>query len=243
MGLFSTSGQRPPRAERRAEKKAAKKAAKQRAKYEAKYDAKERRTEARRRERDDLQGRRRTERRADRAHRREQRAASQQVKHESRVAIADAKARTAELEAAAKKKKFTPQNARRVLSVARIVAPILGPIVYRGGVVAREKLADYQASRAGVAPETLRQFAGKGAPLAARIATARDALRALPLTDSSADAAAFSATMDARLINLSLAVDTAESMNPGARKSAHRAISNELSAIDADILARLGVAN
>ena len=49
--------------------------------------------------------------------------------------------------------------------------------------------------------------------------------------------------MSNRLANLSLAVDTAESMNPAERRNAHRAINNELSAIDADILARLGVAS
>ncbi len=241
MGLISTSEQRQTRAERRAEKKAAKKAARQRAKFEARYDAKERRVERRRREKDERRERRRSEKKDDRAHRREQRTEVRKVKHESRASIADAKARTAEIEAAAKKVRLTPQNARRALSIVRIAAPVLGPVVYRGGVAAREKFHDFQASRAGVAPEVLRQFSGSGAPLAARIATTRESLRGLTLTDSSADAASFAAAMGGRLDNLSLAVDTAESMNPTARRNAHRAIGNELSAIDADILARLGV--
>ncbi|GED96260.1 DUF6474 family protein [Gordonia crocea] len=243
MGLFSNSEQRSSRAERRAEKKAAKRATKQRAKFEARYDAKERRAERKRVEKDGKRAQRRTDRKDERAHKRELRTEGRKAKHASKASIAEAKVRTAEIEAAAAKKRLTPKNARRALSVARVLAPVLGPVVYRGGVVAREKLADYQASRAGVAPETLRQFSGKGAPLAARTATTRESLRALTLTDSSADAAAFAAAMNARLDNLAVAVDAAESMAPAARKNAHRAIGNELTAIDADILARLGVSS
>ncbi|MFT4201739.1 DUF6474 family protein [Gordonia sp. (in: high G+C Gram-positive bacteria)] len=239
MGLFSSSSQRK---QARADKKAAKKAMKQRAKFEAKYDAKERRAERKRTEKDGKRDQRRTARTSDRAHKRELRAQTRTAKHESKAAIADAKARTAEIEAAAKKQRLTPKNAKRALSIARIVAPIAAPIAYRGGVAAREKLGDYQAARHGVAPETLRRFTGKGAPLAARIATTRQSLRSLTLTDTSTDSMDFASAMDARLDNLAVAVDAAESMNPGARKNAHRAIGNELSAIDADILARLGVA-
>ncbi|QKT05817.1 hypothetical protein HUN08_00335 [Gordonia sp. X0973] len=242
MGLFSSDEQKPSRRERRAAKKAEKKAAKQRAKFEAKYDAKERRAELKRTEKDGKRAQRKDVRRADRAHKRELRTDERKAKHASRAAIAGAKAETAKIEAAAKKKRLTPKNARRFVSVARVAAPILGPVLYRGAVVAREKVNDLQASRAGVAPETLRQFTGRGAPLAARIATTQQSLRSLTLTDTSADAAAFASTMDTRLANLSVAVDAAESMSPSARKNAHRSIDNELGAIDADILARLGVA-
>ncbi|GAB09895.1 hypothetical protein GOARA_048_00970 [Gordonia araii NBRC 100433] len=237
MGLFSSDTQKPSRAERRAQKKAMRK----RAKFEAKYDAKERRAERKRGERAVKRDQRRSEKRADRAQKRALRSETRKSKHESKAAIADAKARTAEIEAAAKKKKLTPKNARRALSIGRVVAPVAGPLVYRGAVVLREKLGDLQAARVGVAPETLRQFSGKGAPLAARIATTQGSLHSLTLTDTSPDAATFATKMDERLANLSVAVDAAESMSPGARKNAHRAIGNELSAIDADILARLGV--
>ncbi|MFT3901449.1 MAG: DUF6474 family protein [Gordonia sp. (in: high G+C Gram-positive bacteria)] len=247
MGLFSGNDQtraerKAAKKARRADAKAATKAAKKRAKYEAKYDAKERRAERKRQERGGKRDERRSAKLSDRQHKREVRAQTQQAKHESKAAVADAKVQTAKIEAAANKKKLTRKNAKRVLSVAQIVAPIAAPIVYRGGVVAREKLHDYQASKHGVAPETLRQFTGKGAPLAARIATTRQSLRSLTITDTSTDSVDFASAMDARLDNLTVAVDAAESMTPSARKNAHRAIGNELSAIDADILARLGVA-
>ena len=41
--------------------------------------------------------------------------------------------------------------------------------------------------------------------------------------------------------DVAIAVEAAESMPPQQRKTAHRAVENELSAIDADIMARLGV--
>lgn len=242
MGLFSQAEPKPTRKERRAAKKAEKEAAKRRAKYEAKYEAKERRAEQRAEKREAARTVRRGERKSARAHRRELRSKERIAKHESRAAVAEAKVRTAEIEAAKVAKKLTPQNARRAMSIAKVVAPVLGPVVYRGSVVAREKIGDLQAARAGVPPETLRQFTGKGAPLAARIATTRRSLHSLTLTDTGAEAAAFAQAMSVRLDNLSVAVDAAESMNPEGRRNAYRAIGNELTAIDADILARLGVA-
>ncbi|NDK91922.1 hypothetical protein GYA93_20465 [Gordonia desulfuricans] len=235
MGLFSSDGKT------RAQRKAERKALKAKAKYEAKFESKDRRKAAK------------AERKAEHRFREQELALERKngrklakverknAKAQVKIAQAEAKTVAAEAKAAADAKPFSPASVRRYLTVARMVAPIVAPIAYRAAVAGRGRIAGLQAERAGVAPGLLSQYSGHGAPLAARIATTRTSLQKVAAQDSSADSRAFVAAMTKRLDNLSIAVDAAEPMSAAQRRTAHRAITDELSAIDADILARLGV--
>ncbi|ACY19496.1 hypothetical protein Gbro_0148 [Gordonia bronchialis DSM 43247] len=228
MGLFSSDGKS------RAQRKAEAKALKAKAKLEAKLDAKDRRRTEK--------ARRKTEHKYFKKELKAQRKNSDHVaKNQAKVAKAEAKKVEAQAKAAADAKALSPASVRRYLTVARLVAPVVIPIVYRAAVAGRGRLTALQAGRVGVSPEVLRQFSGHGATLSARIATTRTALDKVTAQDKSADSDDFVKAMATRLDNLSVAVHASEAMPAGQRRTAHQSIDDELSAIDADILARLGV--
>lgn len=232
MALISSDGK--TRAQRRAEAKALK----AKAKLDAKLASKDRRKAAKAREkaerklvRKDTKG----------EHKAAKRAAKTQIKVakvQAKTAKSEAKAVAAKAKAAADAKRLSPASVRRYLTVAKLVSPIVVPIAYRAAVAGRGRFAELQASRAGVPAELLSKYAGYGAPLQARIATARTALEKVTTQDAGGDTKQFVSAMTKRLDNLSIAVDTAETMPPGQRRTAHRAIEDELAAIDADTLAR-----
>ncbi|WP_238420721.1 DUF6474 family protein [Gordonia sp. 'Campus'] len=228
MGLFSSDGRT------RAQRKAEAKALKAKAKLEAKFDAKTRRKEQK--------ARRKTEHKYfQKEMKAERKTAKQLAKSQQKMSKAEAEKLTAEAKAVADAKALSPTSVKRYLTVARLVAPIAAPIVYRAAVAGRAQISALQASRAGVSPEVLRQYSGHGATLSARIATTRTALEKVVAQDTSPDAKDFVAAMTKRLDNLTIAVETAETMSAGQRRTAHQSIDSELVAIDADILARLGV--
>ncbi len=228
MGLFSSD--KTTRAQRKAEMKAAK----ARAKLEAKLDAKSRKKSHK--------SRRRDERKLRKTEYKEQRKTLKATaKAQEKVSRAEAKAIAAKAKADADAKAFSPVSVRRYLTVARLLSPIVIPLAYRTAVAARGQVTAMQASRAGVSPDALRQYSGHGAALSARISASRSALRKVANQDSSSDSAKFVEAMTSRLDNLAVAVDAAEVMPAGQRRTAHGSIDAELAAIDADVLARLGV--
>ncbi|MGC5248855.1 DUF6474 family protein [Gordonia sp. DT219] len=235
MGLFSSDGR--SRAERRVEAKAIK----AKARLEAKFASKERRKAVKDRHKAEHKLRDKELKRQSKAAKKAARAARKTGKAQVKVAQAEAKTVAAKSKADADAKPLSPASVRRYLTVGRLVAPIVAPVVYRAAVAARGRLTTMQAERAGVTPDVLRKFSGHGATLSARIATARTSVEKVSAKDTSADAKAFVDAMTDRLDNLAIAVDAAESMSAGQRRTAHRAIEDELGAIDADVLARLGV--
>lgn len=235
MGLLVSDGK--TRSQRRAEAKALK----AKAKLEAKLESKERRKLEKKGRRADRKAARKATAAAQKADRRSSKAVDKAHRAELKLAKENAKTEAVKAKAAADSRTLSAASVKRYLTVARLVAPIAAPVIYRVSISAREQLAAARASRAGVAPEVLRQFSGHGATLSARIATTRSSIDNLSAKDSSPEGSAFAAAMSARLANLATAVDAAEMMPPAQRRNAHAAIDRELSAIDGDILARLGV--
>lgn len=217
MGLFT---KRKSRATRRAEAKALK----AKAKLEAKLEA---RNEARR-----IKAEERTEAKALRAQVKAQRDAD-------RTAV---KVAQAQLEAVREGRLLSPTRVRRALTVGRMLAPILVPLAYRAAMTARGLLDERRADRLGVPLSQLGQFSGHGAELSARIAGAEQSVREVAgKNPADAETKRFVAAMNARLADLAAAVTAAEHMPPGQRRAAHTAIGGQLDAIDADLMARLGV--
>lgn len=136
---------------------------------------------------------------------------------------------------------FNAASVRKYISIARVLIPVLTPIVYRGAAVLRGKLDERKAGKLGVSPAELGEYSGYGAKLSARIAGAEKSLAQVAAASSDSETAKFSDAISQRLTDLGTAVRTSEQMPAARRKAAHHAISAELDGIEADLLARLGI--
>src|SRR5690606_26754831 len=140
------------------------------------------------------------------------------------------------LAAKAERDPFSAAQIRKYIGVARVLIPVLAPLAYRGATIIRGQLDARRAQQLGIGVEQLGDFTGHGAKLQARIANTEAALDRVQ--DTSGD---FVATTKDRLAGLSTAVRTAEQMPAARRRGVHASISHELSGIEAEVLARLGV--
>jgi hypothetical protein len=218
MGLFRT---RKTRATRRAEARAIKARAKLEAKLSAKNEA----------------------RRFKAAHRAEAKALSAQLKAQRDSDRAALKVAETSLKAAREGKFFSPTRIRRMLTVSRLLAPIVVPVVYRAAMAARGLIEQRRADQLGVPLAQIGQFSGHGARLSAHVAGAEQSLRAVhEKKPKDAETKQFVIAISERLTDLSAAITAAENMPGARRRAAHAAISKQLNEIDADLMARLGLA-
>jgi hypothetical protein len=218
MGLFRT---RKTRATRRAEARAIKARAKLEAKLSAKNEA----------------------RRFKAAHRAEAKALRAQLKAQRDSDRAALNVAETSLKATREGKFLSPTRIRRMLTVSRLLAPIVVPVVYRAAMAARGLIEQRRADRLGVPLAQIGQFSGHGARLSARIAGAEQSLRAVQeKKPKDAETKQFVVAISERLTDLSAAITAAENMPAARRRAAHAAISKQLNEIDADLMARLGLA-
>ncbi|MBA4021447.1 MAG: hypothetical protein C0482_03725 [Gordonia sp.] len=228
MGLFSSG--RTSRAQRKAQAKALKAKAKLEARLEDKSgrkDAKAERKQQRKLAKKSFKAQAQLDKNA---------AKVLSKTNETNLKIAQANAK-----AVADGKVLSTARVKRYLQVAKVLSPVLVPIAYRASTAAREQISRVQADRAGVPIAELNRYSGHGAALSARISGASESLHTLTAKHSDAETKTFTTIMEQRLSDLSTAVAAAEHMPAARRRSAHAAISRELAAIDADLLARLGV--
>lgn len=129
-----------------------------------------------------------------------------------------------------------------MLTVTRLLAPIVVPVAYRIAVGARGWLDERRADRLGVSLADVGKFSPNGARLSGRIAAAEKSVATVAEKNpKDSETKQFVAAITARIKDLSAAVAAAESMPPARRRAAQAAIAGELDGIDADLLARLGV--
>jgi hypothetical protein len=217
MGLFR---KRKSRATRRAEARAIKARAKLEAKLAAKNDARR------------IKGERRAAEKSVRAQVKSQR-------DSDRTAL---KVAEAELKATREGKLLSPTRIRRVLTVSRLLAPILTPVIYRAAMAARAVIDQRRADQLGVPLAQIGQFSGHGAQLSARIAGSEKSLRMVQeKKPKDPETKQFVSAITERLTDLSAAVTAAENMPAARRRAAHPAISSQLDGIEADLMARLGL--
>lgn len=217
MGLF---GKRKSRATRRAEARAIKARAKLEAKLAAKNEV----------------------RRVKSAQRAEAKALRAQLKAQRDTDRNALKVAEAELKAAREGKIFAPTRIRRVLTVSRLLAPILTPVIYRAAVAVRAQIDQRRADQLGIPLAQIGQFSGHGAQLSARIAGAEKSLRMVQdKKPKDAETKQFVSAIGERLTDLSAAITAAENMPAARRRAAHSAISSQLDGIEADLMARLGL--
>ena len=217
MGLFR---KRKSRATRRAEARAIKARAKLEARLSAKNEA----------------------RRIKHAQRSADKALRAQVKAQQdsdRVAL---KVAEAELKAAREGKLLSPTRIRRMLTVSRLLAPILTPVIYRAAMATRALIDRRRADQLGIPLTQIGRFSGSGARLSARIAGSEQSLRMVQeKKPKDAETKQFASATTERLADLSAAVTAAEHMPAARRRAAHSAISSQLDGIEADLMARLGL--
>ncbi|PXX63007.1 hypothetical protein DFR70_10660 [Nocardia tenerifensis] len=212
MGLFTKRKRRPSR---RAEAKALKHKAGLEAKLVAKNDRKARRAEAR------------TQRKV--------------AKAQISALQAEEKA-SLKLAAKAERDLFSAGQVKKYLGVARVLIPVLAPLAYRGATFLRAQLDTRKAQQLGIGIEQLGDFSGHGAKLQARIANTEAALGKVGAQDKDkGETQKFVAATRARLDSLAAAVQTAEQMPAPRRRAVHTSIAQELSGVEADVLAKLGV--
>jgi hypothetical protein len=217
MGLF---GKRKTRTTRRAEARAIKARAKLEAKLSAKNEV--RRFKA-----------------AQRAETKALRKTLNSQRESDRTAL---KVAEANLKAAREGTLLSPTRIRRLLTVSRLLAPILVPVAYRVAIAARGFLDQRRADQLGVPLAQIGQFSGSGGRLSARIAGAEQSLRSVRENKpKDAETGRFVAAISERLADLAAAVTAAENMPAARRRGAHAAISRQLDEVDADLMARLGL--
>lgn len=174
------------------------------------------------------------------------------IKAERKSASADHKARDKEQQnelkiaetnkEAAEAGTFDAKSVGRYLGIARTVAPVAVPMAYRGATALRGVLDQRRADKLGVSVDELGAYSGPGAKLGARVAgTERTLAKLSEQNPRDAETNEFVSAMRARLKDLRTAVDAAESMPRERRRDAQSAIGRDLDAVDADVLARLGV--
>jgi len=208
----------------RATRKAEARAIKARAKLEARLAA---RNEARRIKAD---------------HKAQTNALNAQLKAQRSSDKAALKVAETQLKAAREGKLFSPTRIRRMLTVSRLLAPIVVPLVYRAAIAARGFVDERRADRLGVPLSQIGQFSGHGAALSARIAGAEHSLRLVAeKKPKDAETRQFVTAITERLRDLSAAVTAAENMPASRRRASHAAIADQLDGIDADLMARLGL--
>lgn len=211
MGLFT---KRKKRVSRRAEAKALKHKAGMEAKLGARNERKKHRAEAR-------------------THKRVAKAEIAKLQAEEKAAQ--------KVAAKAERDPFSPAQIRKYVSVARILVPVLAPLVYRGATLVRGQLDNRRAQQLGIGIDQLGDFSGPGAKAQSRIAGLEATLTRLETKHSDAETAKFAAATRERLDSLSAATRTAAQMPVQRRRAVLASISNELSGVEADVLARLGV--
>jgi uncharacterized protein DUF6474 len=217
MGLFR---KRKSRATRRAEARAIKARAKLEAKLAAKNDA--------RRIKGDLRSAEKT--------------LKTQIRSQRDTDRTALKVAEAELKAVREGKLLSPTRIRRVLTVSRLLAPILTPLIYRGATAVRALIDQRRADQLGIPLAQIGQFSGHGAQLSARIAGAEKSLRLVQdKKPKDAETRQFVSAISERLSDLSAAITAAENMPATRRRAAHSAISGQLDGIEADLMARLGL--
>jgi hypothetical protein len=144
------------------------------------------------------------------------------------------------------KARINPSSAKNALGVAKVIGPVVLPIVVpylaKAASAVRERIDLAKARKLGVPVGDLAKYTGRGGALHARITGAAEALSDLrDRPNPSADETAFANTTETTLRQLAAAVRAAERMPTARRKAAHKAVAAELGRVEDEVLRRLGV--
>jgi hypothetical protein len=141
---------------------------------------------------------------------------------------------------------LTGAKIKRYIGIARILIPVVAPIVYQAVGTARDRWDAHRARQFGIAPDELNEFTGRGAALYARIHNLALSARDLRTRHGgqggrAGEITSFVDDAEQRLTDLESAVRAAEQMPASRRRSAHVAIGGELDRIENRLLGLWGV--
>lgn len=141
---------------------------------------------------------------------------------------------------------LTPKKARNAVKVAKVIVPAalpaLAPLVLKATGAARDAYDRAHARRLGVDVTQLSEFSGRGGALLARVAGAARGLQELRTSPKATDDDhAFAERSQSTLEQLAASVRAAEHMPAARRRTAHKAVANELEGIETELLHRLGI--
>ncbi|MBN9645327.1 DUF6474 family protein [Corynebacterium mendelii] len=128
---------------------------------------------------------------------------------------------------------FNAKNVKRYTGAARLLAPVVLPLIYRAVTWSREQLLKKKARNFGVSSSDLARFTGFGAPIKARIEAVRRSLDDAPLP------AGLKKDITNRLDTLFTAADNAEHMDNDQRQRIHHSINSDLDHVTGQIHSRL----
>jgi hypothetical protein len=140
------------------------------------------------------------------------------------------------------KPRITPRNAKNAVAVAKVIGPAIAPVVVpfvAKAVASLRSMKDARrASKLGIPLDDLAKFSGKGGVLSARIAGLLDVVAELR---SRGQDTRFADETETTLGQLASAVRAAERMPKTRRKTAHRAVSQELDQLEDRLMHKLGI--
>jgi Family of unknown function (DUF6474) len=141
---------------------------------------------------------------------------------------------------------LTGAKIKRYVGIARILIPIVAPMVYQAVGTARDRWDAHRARQFGIAPDELNEFTGRGAALYARIHNLALSARDLRTRhgrqgERAGEITSFVDDAEQRLTDLESAVRASEQMPASRRRSAHVAIAGELDRIEKRLLGLWGV--
>jgi hypothetical protein len=144
------------------------------------------------------------------------------------------------------KSRFTPSHAKNLVGVAKVIGPVVLPVVtpylMKAAGAARDGLDRYRARKLGIDVADLPEFTGRGGALHVRIVGADQSLAELESAEStSADDRAYATRARDTLAKLAAAVRAAERMPTARRKAAQKSVGQVLDPIERELLRRLGV--
>jgi membrane protein involved in colicin uptake len=130
-----------------------------------------------------------------------------------------------------------PKAARRALTVAKVVGPVIAPFALKAATSTREYLDNRRAHRLGVAAAEVGAYRGRTGSAEARLSglkRAIDDVRSRRAGDL--QVTRFADVASGRITDLTAAVRAAASMPAGRRRGTVSAVNRELDQIDADLM-------
>ena len=175
------------------------------------------------------------------AARKDAKKATRSARSAKREAKAAAKAADAATKPARAIAKLTdPKLAKRAVTVGKVLAPALAPVLLKAATRTRGFLDQQRAHRLGVPVEQVGDYRGPTGAIGARLTGLGDSIRELAQRrGNDLQVTRFTEVAGRRLLDLTATVQAAASMPRGRRTDVLRAVGHELDGIDADLIALL----
>ncbi|WP_029137958.1 DUF6474 family protein [Nakamurella lactea] len=130
-----------------------------------------------------------------------------------------------------------PKAARRVVTAAKVIGPVLAPFALKAATSTRDYLDSRKATQLGVSPAEVGAYRGATGKVEARLVGLKRSIADLRSRRSGdLQVTRFADVATGRITDLTSAVRAAASMPSGRRRATISAVNRELDQIDADLM-------